>query len=76
MLKVITKFNCVVQMVVTTPCQAKNLLSRVEKYRMQLMVMDSTTRIHVFVTAKDEVKTNFNLFFILEFLAPIHFMHL
>ncbi|KAL5141843.1 Protection of telomeres protein 1b [Glycine soja] len=53
-LKVITKFNCVVQMVVTTPCQAKNLLSRVEKYRMQLMVMDSTTRIHVFVTAKDE----------------------
>lgn len=36
MLNMTIKFKCVVQVVVTKPCQVENLLSHIEKYKMQL----------------------------------------
>ncbi|KAL5189234.1 Phosphoethanolamine N-methyltransferase 1 [Glycine soja] len=52
--KVVTaKFKCVVRVVAAMPYLAKNLLSSIGKYRMQLTLEDSTARVHAFVTGKD-----------------------
>lgn len=61
MLKVTAKFKCVVRVVAAMPYLAKNLLSSIGKYRMQLTLEDSTARVHAFVTGKDGVRSNFNL---------------
>lgn len=51
--KVTAKFKCVVRVVAAMPYLAKNLLSSIGKYRMQLTLEDSTARVHAFVTGKD-----------------------
>ncbi|WVZ14859.1 hypothetical protein V8G54_012425 [Vigna mungo] len=57
--KVTTTLKCIVRVVTTMSCKAENLYSSTGKYRMQLMLEDSTAKIHANVIEEDVM----NLFY-------------